>query len=127
MRGVASTKRLGDSLCQIGPQRTARAFNACGRWSWDVKAGVRPAEKPRARGVPQGGSGGGQDLRQVGDGSGEIELGGGLVTPDVPGPAADPIAQAGPGDAPRPVMTWLSGSTATAALWPSKRWLPPFA
>ena len=37
-----------------------------------------------------------------GDRSGEIELGSGLVTPEVPGLPQDPIAPAGPDDAPRP-------------------------
>ena len=41
------------------------------------------------------GSGGGQDPGQVGDGSGEIELGGGLVTPEVPGLAQTQLHQPG--------------------------------
>ena len=41
------------------------------------------------------GSGGSQDAGQVGDGGGEIELGGGLVTPDVPGLAQTQLHQAG--------------------------------
>ena len=40
-------------------------------------------------------SDGGQDAGQVGDGSGEIELGGGLVTPEVAGLAQPKLHQPG--------------------------------
>ena len=46
------------------------------------------------------GSCGSQDPGQVGDGSGEIELGGSLVTPDATGSPADSIAPARPGGGP---------------------------
>ena len=58
------------------------------RWSWNGlprlstrAVGFGLAAKPSSRGA---GSGGGQDPGQVGDGGGEIELGGGLVTPRGP-------------------------------------------
>ncbi len=91
----------------MGPERAARALNACSQWSGEVAAGVRPApQRPRpgswqfpasrdtaeSRGA---GSGGGQDAGQVGDGGGEIELGGGLVTPEVPSLAQTQLHQPG--------------------------------
>ena len=46
------------------------------------------------------GSCGSQDPGQVGDGSGEIELGASLVTPDVTGFPAESLAPARPGGGP---------------------------
>ena len=65
----------------MGPERAGKALPACGRGSWDLAAAVGPEESRdvvESRGT---GSGGGQDPGQVGDGSSEIELGDGLVTP----------------------------------------------
>ena len=63
---------------------------------WGRGGGVRTcgkAEFPReSRGA---GSGGGQDPCQEGDGGGEIELGGGLVTPQVAGLAQTQLHQPG--------------------------------
>ena len=50
----SSTQRLGE-LCQVEPEGATKALNACGQYFWDVVAGVRPAAKPRASGVPLGG------------------------------------------------------------------------
>ena len=48
LRGVTGGQRR-----QVGPERAARALNACGQWSGEVAAGVRPAAKSRSRGIPR--------------------------------------------------------------------------
>ena len=86
----------------MGPERATRVLNACGQCSWEVATGVRSAESRAPEESRGAGSGGGQDPGQVGDGSGEIELGGSLLTPDVPSLPQTQFALAGPGGAPRP-------------------------
>ena len=83
--GVVTTGWLGDSGVRWGrrgrPRLSPPAAGGLGtlRRGSDLRQSREPTE---SRGA---GSGGGQDPGQVGDGSGEIELGGGLVTPHVPG------------------------------------------
>ena len=78
------------------PERATQALHTCGRGFGDVAAGFGPAAKPSSPGNPAGaGSGGGQDPCQEGDGGSEIELGGGLVTPQVAGLAQTQLHQPG--------------------------------
>ncbi len=73
------------------PGPSTPAASGLGRWrrGSDLRQSRDPAE---SRGA---GSGGGQDAGQVGDGGGEIELGGGLVTPEVPSLAQTQLHQPG--------------------------------
>ena len=77
------------------PELAGEAFNACGQGYCDVAAGLRPPRNGISEESRGAGSGGCQEAGQVGDGSGEIELCGGLVTPEVPGLAQTQLYQPG--------------------------------
>ena len=79
----------------VWPALAAEAFNACGQWYCDVAAGLRPPRNRDPEESRGAGSGGRQESGQVGDGNGEIELCGGLVTPEVPGLAQTQLHQPG--------------------------------
>ena len=93
--GVVPRPRRGNSGVRWGrnggPGLLTRAGRGRGTWRRRSEARTRP-DPAESRGA---GSGGGQDPGQVGDSGGEIELGGGLVTPEVPGLAQTQLHQPG--------------------------------